>query len=400
MPTTLKAGRLAGIPIEINVSVLGVAFFVVWTIAFQILPRVEPEAAVGLRLLAAITCALLFFVSILGHELGHALVARRHGVQATAITLWLLGGVAKLVRQAPNPKAEFQIAAAGPLASALLGIGFGALAALNSRFLDWRLTFVVMAWLGAVNLLLAVSNLLPAAPLDGGRVLTAAIWKRIGDAEKARLISARCGLILGAGLSVAAVIALVWQRSLTFGWISTFVMGVFLLVAARAEIAGAAIRGRMARTLISQLMTTHPKPVQDSQTIDQFLLTTPPGGFNVAQPVLRWDHRPIGYIVPAHAAEITGAERSWSDISSVMIRPDHAARAWSNETVEQVVDRLDLDTKAVIVVHDPVTGSEIGTMSDGQLRTVLVYPDTWGRLPEMDAASSGPHQSPLVGQQG
>lgn len=390
MRTTVRAGRLAGIPIEINLSIIGVAAFVIWTLAFRILPQVDTDASLNVRLVAAVACTALFFASILGHELGHALVARRHDVQATAITLWLLGGVAKLVRQAPTPRAEFQIAAAGPFASFLFGLGFAGAASLFVDRPNFRLTYVVLAWLGAVNILLAISNLLPAAPLDGGRVLTAALWKRLGDAERARLISARCGLILGAILIVAAVVALVWLGAITFGWVSTLVMGVFLLVAARGEIVGAAVRGRLAKLSVNELMSRYPAAVHGNQTIEQFLTTTPPGGSSVARPVVRWDRTPLGYAVPSHLAEVVGPERSWTTLGDSMIHSERVHRAWSTETAAAVLERLDIDQPGVVVVHDPESGAEIGTLSDEQLRRTLVFPDVWGRLPELVRADTVP----------
>ncbi len=388
--TTVRAGRLAGIPIEINISIIGVAAFVIWTLAFRILPQVDTDASLQVRLIAAVACSALFFVSILGHELGHALVARRHDVQATAITLWLLGGVAKLVRQAPTPKAEFQIAAAGPFTSLLFGLGFAGLAELLSGRPEFRLTWVVLAWLGAVNILLAISNMLPAAPLDGGRVLTAALWKRLGDAERARLISGRCGLVLGVALVVAALIAVIWLGGITIGWTSTLIMGAFLLAAARGEIIGAAVRGRLERLSVNELMTNHPSAVHGSQTIEQFLVTTPPGAGGVARPVVRWDRTPVGYAVPDHLASIVGPERSWTTLADSMIRTDRVHRAWANETAADVLERLDIDERSVVVVHDPETGAEIGTLSDHQLRRTLALPDAWGRLPELEPPDAVP----------
>ncbi len=393
-PTSVRVGRIFGVPLQINLSILFVAAFVVWTLAFQVLPSVDTTASATHRIGAAIGCAVLFFLSILGHEVGHALVARRHDVATESITLWFLGGVAKLLRQAPTPKAEFQIAAAGPAASFLMALMFASLWWLTNRFIDQLLIEVVFAWLGAINMLLAISNMFPAAPLDGGRVLTAGLWKRLGDAELARLVSARCGLVLGVVMTIAGAAALIMGRA-GFGWISIAVMGLFLLYSARNEVVGAAIRGRLNRVAVSELMTAYPVAQPGSLSVAHFLAVTAANP-QVATPLTHWGHQPVAYVVPSHVATMDPFAQSTTTIVEVAVGATDVPRAWSNEPLGHITERLADLQPPIVVIHDPSSGAEVGTISAGQFGQALAIPDVWGRLGALTRLPEVNPRGPLV----
>jgi Zn-dependent protease len=352
------------------------------------LPTVYPSAPLLGRVVAAVIGAILFFASILGHELGHALVARRHDVGVEGITLWVLGGVAKLTRQAPTPRAEFQIAIAGPLASLAIGLIFAGSAIGLSQRIDGVLAPAVLAWLAAVNLLLAVSNLLPGAPLDGGRVLTAVLWKRVGNAERARLLSARCGFVLGILLMALGLVQATQFDQPTAWW--TVLVGAFILTAARSEIAGAAIRHRLSVALAGQWMCQHPTPVADSLTVDQALGI----GRSWAVPVVRWGTEPVGYITDSLAANLEPAARSWTPVVNVMASVEDVPRGWANETLETIIERADGAIDHVTVIHEPRDGSAVGTLTRAQLDPLFAPPDFWGRT--RDQAPPPPSDAGLV----
>src|SRR5215204_2875785 len=173
MNPTFQLGRIAGIRISANWSWLIVFALITWSLAVAVFPSQNPGFSDGEYVVMAVAAALLFFASLLLHELGHALQARREGVEIEGITLWLFGGVAKFRGMFPSAGAEFRIAIAGPLVSLALGTIFVLLA--------WKASLPevadgVAAWLGYINLTLLVFNLLPALPLDGGRVLRSALW--------------------------------------------------------------------------------------------------------------------------------------------------------------------------------------------------------------------------------
>ena len=149
------------------------------------LPAAYPGRSIVAYVIAAIIAALLFLVSLLAHELAHSLVARRNGIEVESIVLWLLGGVAQLRGEAKTPGADFRIAIVGPLTSLVLAIVFGLAAGGVAMLGSAGLPFGVLVYLAPTNAVLAVFNLIPAAPLDGGRVLRAALWQFRGDRHAA-----------------------------------------------------------------------------------------------------------------------------------------------------------------------------------------------------------------------
>ena len=378
---TIRLGRIAGIPIGINWSILAVALYLVLSLTYGALPIWWPSADLQARLITSGSITFLFFASILGHELGHAAAARRHDVEVDGITLWVLGGIAKLRRQAPTPKAEFDIAFAGPAVSLGLGVFF-AIAALGiDRWSTWGLAASAASWLAITNAFLGVSNLIPIAPLDGGRVLTALLWRSSNDAERARLTSARAGLVVGA--AVAVVSAAVFAFSDILSWwlfILTALTGLFIAHAAWREIIGAVIRSRLSGASLGAVMTARPASVPSDLTVEGFLQSTAAGPA-IGRPVVHWGADPIGYVSPLAGQALPIPDRSWTTISSVMIPVDQVSRAWSTESIADFMQRSTdgaLNAAAVIVVHDPSNGHPIGTITPPQLDPLFVPPNPWG----------------------
>ena len=211
-PGSIRLGTYAGIPVRAHWSMGIVA---VW---FGVLLSVD------LGIVGGIVATAAFFASILAHEFGHAMVARHYGVRTQSIDLWALGGVARLDRESPSPRADGLIAVAGPAVSLLLGI-----VALAASF---ALQSNVLFWIGFVNGFLALFNMLPGAPLDGGRVLRAVRWARTGNKYRAMRDAGNAGRVLGWGMvGVGFVMMLNGQ----FG-VFVMVTGLFIALNARAEI--------------------------------------------------------------------------------------------------------------------------------------------------------------------
>ena len=211
-PGSIRLGTYAGIPVRAHWSMGIVA---VW---FGVLLSVD------LGIVGGTIATVAFFGSILAHEFGHAMVARHYGVRTQSIDLWALGGVARLDRESPSPRADGLIAVAGPAVSLLLGIV--ALAA------SYALQSNVLFWIGFVNGFLALFNMLPGAPLDGGRVLRAVRWARTGNKYRAMRDAGNAGRVLGWGMvGVGFVMMLNGQ----FG-VFVMVTGLFIALNARAEI--------------------------------------------------------------------------------------------------------------------------------------------------------------------
>ena len=230
MNPTFTLGRIAGVRIGVNWSWAIVFALIVWSLADTVFPAQNPGFSTGGYIAMAFAAAILFFSSLLLHELGHAVQARREGMQVENITLWLFGGVAQFKGEFPSAGAEFRVAIAGPVVTALLGTSFLAIAAVT------QLTSSVdgvAAWLGYINLVLLAFNLLPALPLDGGRVLRSALWRTKRDFGWAT----RTSVDISRGfafLLVALGIVLVFAGDAIGGVWLAFI-GWFLLQAATLE---------------------------------------------------------------------------------------------------------------------------------------------------------------------
>jgi len=203
---------------------------------------------------AALVASILFFASILLHELGHSLTAQRFGMRVRSITLFVFGGMAQMASQPRRPRDEVLIAAAGPCVSVALGAGFlAAASALWGAPGPGAVAGAVFAWLGRINMILAAFNVVPGFPLDGGRVLRGAIWAATGNFERATGIAAKCGSLFAYGLmSLGAVSALFGGEIVSGLWL--VFIGWFLLSAARATVGRVAIERILQRVFVRHAM--------------------------------------------------------------------------------------------------------------------------------------------------
>jgi Zn-dependent protease len=234
---TVSLGRVAGIRVGISWSWLLILALIAWSLAASVFPGQDPHLSRAAYAGMGIAAAFLYLASILLHELGHALQARREGVETDGITLWLLGGVSRFRGDFRTPGAEFRTAAAGPLVSLVIGALSIGLAQLVRSPVEVQ---GVAAWLGYMNVILFAFNILPALPLDGGRVFHALLWRVSGDRARATRVAAGVGRAFGY-LLVAGGIALIFSAKDTWGGVWLALIGWFLVQAATAE-------GRAART--------------------------------------------------------------------------------------------------------------------------------------------------------
>jgi Zn-dependent protease len=264
--TSIELGRVFGIRIGINWSWLVVFALIAWTLATGIFPATNPGLSDGAYLGMALVAAVLFFSSVLLHELGHALQARREGMEIDGITLWLFGGVAKFRGMFPSAGAEFRIAVAGPLVSLALGLLFsvGAWAVSTAEAVDG-----VVAWLGYINLALLVFNLLPALPLDGGRVLRSALWHFGRDFRKATRLAAAVGRAFGFFFIAAGLFMFIFQGSFSGAWLAF--IGWFLLQAATAEDRYAIVSESLGGVRVRDLMIREPVTVPAGMSVGRFM---------------------------------------------------------------------------------------------------------------------------------
>jgi Zn-dependent protease len=259
-------GRIAGISVGVNWSWLIVFALITWTLATSIFPSTNPGLADGAYVAMALIAALLFFTSLLLHEYGHALQARRDGMQIEGITLWLFGGVAKFRGMFPSAGAEFRIAIAGPLVSLALGLLF-----LGVPMLLGLPPTVdgVLFWLGSINIALLVFNLLPALPLDGGRVLRSILWYARGEFVSATRLAAGIGRGFGYLFVAAGVALIVFASPVTGIWLAF--VGWFLLQAAGAEDRYVAAREALGGLRVRDVMARDPVTTPAGITLGAFM---------------------------------------------------------------------------------------------------------------------------------
>jgi Zn-dependent protease len=231
MRASLRLGTFAGINVGIHWSIALIAVLLTIGLAGTILPAAAAGYGSAAYMVAAIATSGLFLASIVAHELGHSLIAERNDVRVRGITLFALGGVATLEREPETPSAAAKIALAGPAVSVAIGAGGLALASLFGAIGVPQLAVAAIGWLGIVNLALAVFNMLPALPLDGGRVLQAALWQRSGDQHKATISAATVGRYIGWMLVFFGV----WQFTQTGAGLWTVIIGMFVIATARSE---------------------------------------------------------------------------------------------------------------------------------------------------------------------
>ena len=230
--SAIKLFNLGGFDIKLDPSWFLIAGLITWTLSSQYFPATVPDLTPTAYVVLAIIAMLGFFVSLLLHELAHSVIARQYGVTIKGITLFLFGGVAELENEPPSAKAELWIALAGPAMSVCLGLGFWVVSHITQTVLATPALTAVLAYLATINVIIAVFNMVPAFPLDGGRVLRAYLWHRHGDVLRATRTAARSGSVLGYGLTFLGLVTL-FGGNVTAGlWY--ILIGFFVLAAARS----------------------------------------------------------------------------------------------------------------------------------------------------------------------
>jgi Zn-dependent protease len=294
MGSEIPLGRIAGIRIGFNWSVVVIAALYVAGLAVGEFPNSVPGMSSAAYWLAGIFGAVLFFASLLGHELAHAFLARREGMKVEGITLWLLGGVSKLEGEPPDAGAELRIAIVGPLASLALAGVFWACRIAAHGVGTSELLAVVFGWLALINLLLAGFNIIPAAPLDGGRVLAAALWWRTGDSTKATVWAGKVGQALGGGLVAVGLFMLLGKRADMGIWLA--LVGWYIAAAGGREAQSAPLIAVLKGMHVRDVMTPDPPLAQDWMTVDGVLASIPPWSRSRAFPVQGFDGRISGLL--------------------------------------------------------------------------------------------------------
>ncbi len=307
--------EILGIKIKVNITWVFIAILLAWALAQGYFPAVhEGLSRIAYWWMGAVAVVGLF-LSILLHELAHSVVARAHGMEIKGITLWLLGGVAEMADEPPNPAAEFYMAIAGPLVSLLLAAFFYFLSQALGRA-DPTPLAAILRYLGTLNMILAIFNMIPAFPLDGGRVARAALWAWRGDYHWATSVAARIGSLFGVGLMVFGVVAALTGAGVRALW--WVILGMFIRFAADSSRyqseARHALAGKTVRDFMAQHPITAPPDLTVAKLIDGYIYRHSFEFFPVVE-----DGRLIGSVSLREVRSVPAAARGKTRVRDVML---------------------------------------------------------------------------------
>lgn len=370
MHNSVRLGRVAGVDIRIHSSWLIVFALVTWSLAASYFPQEYPSFGPGTCWLLGVLAALLLFVAVLLHELAHSLVAQARGLSVDSITLYAFGGVSNIASEPQKAGTEFLLAGAGPLTSLLLGaLSYVGAVALKDVNLG---AYAVLQYLATINTWLAIFNLLPGYPLDGGRVLHALLWRATGD----RVRATRMAGGVGQGIAYVLIFGGIWlffTGNVLDGIWMAFI-GWFLASAAEGTVQHVTLEQRFTGVSVADVMQRNPVAVADDVSLEEavhsYLLA-----YNLSALPVTHLGRPAGLITLADVSK--QPRQAWSQITVgavldgkepvPVLRPDQG-----------VMEALELMAKAhADAALVAVNGDIVGLLSQGdaerylQLRTVL-----------------------------
>ncbi|ASU78831.1 site-2 protease family protein [Actinopolyspora erythraea] len=364
MTGTIPLGRVAGIRLQLHWSVAGIIGLIIFMLGAYWLPTTLPGHATVFYWIASTAAALLLLVSVLLHELSHALVALRHGLGVDKITLWLLGGVARLRGEAATPRAELFIAGVGPLVSGVVAGVFVLATWVLATLQASQLAIIVAAYLGVLNLAVMVFNLLPAAPLDGGRILRAVIWSRTGQRFKAALWATRTGAGLGFLLIAGGFVSVV-TRGIEGIW--AMLVGLFVVQAAAAERQQARLGMALGDTRIDDLVTVGSTPLWSDLSVGQ-VLQSPFGNDGSVLAVVDRDGTLRGMLDPRRLRGTAGFERDRRTLRELADPLSEFTTAATRETVTSVLARYDDPRRSILVLDE---GRAVGLVPPAEIQRVV-----------------------------
>lgn len=356
MRESLRLGRIGGVPVGVNWSVLVILFVIVSGLAAGRFPLLYPDLHGSAYVVAGIVAGVVFLLSLLAHEVSHAVVARRNGVEVDGITLWMLGGVARLRGEARNPGADLRISAVGPLVSLVLAAAFFAITLALDAAAAPGIVVGVFRWLAIINAVLAVFNLMPAAPLDGGRILRAFLWRRHGDQFRASVTATRAGSTFGWLLVALGLVQVV--IGVGFGGLWLALIGWFITMSAGAEEQQARLRHALADVRVADVMTPDPASVPATLTVAEFVDRHLFRNRFSAFPLVENGERPVGLITLNRIKQVPPERRNETRLKDVACLGEDLVTAGSDEQLVDVLPRLAAcsDGRAIVVEGDRLVG--------------------------------------------
>jgi Zn-dependent protease/CBS domain-containing protein len=364
MNPSFRLGRVFGIDIGFNWSLVFIFALVTWSVATNVLPIDAPGYPPLAYWLAAAAGAVLFYVCLLAHELSHALVARSHGIKVAGITLWLFGGVSQLEGEPTSARSEALIAGVGPLTSLIVAaIAFGV--ALATQFN--ALISDLFSYLTFVNVALALFNLVPAFPLDGGRLLSSFLWWRSGSRRQGVHNAVRIGRVFAFLMIGAGVLELFFGAVVNGIWI--VFIGWFLLSAGASEEAGSSVRTLLRSVPVSAAMTSPVVTLPDWVTVQQFLESVAPNHSFTTYPIHEPSGKLTGVVRLSDLVRLPAAERATKHLIEVA-RPIADVPVTSpREDLAALIQRIGSGIEQRVLVFD--AGTLVGILSPADVARIL-----------------------------
>ena len=377
--------EIFGFKLKVDPSWLLIAALIVWSLSTSYFPGVLPEETSTLYTVLGIVAMLGMFASLILHELSHALVARSYGLKVGGITLFIFGGVAELEEEPHDPKSEFQIAIAGPLMSLFLAGFFYVASNLAADGSEIGLAGAVLGYLALINLVLAVFNLVPAFPLDGGRMLRAVIWGVTQDLLRATRISSRIGTAFGLFLMLTGALAVFTGGGVGGVW--QILIGFFILNASNGSyqnlLVKTALRGKTAASLMSELVYTVDAETSIADLVNDVMLRH---GVSFV-PVLSGGTL-LGYADTVGARSLDRAEWETRRVSDILVKcgPDNTAAP--DMPLNEVFKRMAANTRRKLMVVED--GRLVGVISLSDLVHHLALEQEIGAKLRVDNRESPP----------
>ncbi len=368
MRTGIKIARLFGINIYIDWSWIFIFILVTWNLAVSFFPVFHPEWGLGMNLLLSVLASLLFFASVLAHELAHSIVARARGLPVRNIVLFIFGGVSNIEREPPSPGTEFLIAVVGPLTSLVLGAiflfiggantdGIGVFGNPASVLAALSPLATIALWLGSINILLGIFNLIPGFPLDGGRVLRSILWAFTDNLRRATRWATWVGrgiawLFIIGGIAMAFGVELPFFGSGLIGGLWLAFIGWFLNNAASQAYQQVVIEDVLEGVPVARVMRveapTVPPNLSVSNLVDQYLMGTDERGF----PVIDRDEL-LGMVCLEDIRKVPRDAWDSTSISQIMTPANELDVVSPREDVSEALNKLNRrDVRQVPVVQE------------------------------------------------
>ncbi|HTR72618.1 MAG TPA: site-2 protease family protein [Solirubrobacteraceae bacterium] len=362
---SIRIARIAGIPVGVSPWWLVIVVFFTWVLGASYFPEVVKGIGPGASYALGLASVLLLFASILAHEFGHALVARKHGIEIEEIDLWLLGGVSRMRGEAHDPEDELRYAIAGPAVTAVIAACFG-LAALLLPASTPPAVRALVEYQAFVNAAILVLNLLPAFPLDGGRVLRALLWRRSGRIGPATERAAGIGRGFGYVMIGLGGVELLGGAPAGL-WL--ILIGFFIVMAAGQQAMGAqvqvALSGVHAADLMSSPVVSIPERISAAQASTEWFLPHRYTSF----PVVDDDGAAIGIVSLAQVERLTRQQRARSWVGEIADR-DPGLLVLGDEDVARLLERPSFARVGRAVVVDPL-GRPVGLVSITDVQRAL-----------------------------